>query len=467
MPRLARLADRALLTVTGAEARPFLNRLLTQEVETLAVGEARFSAFLTPQGRVLHELFLWGEADGVAIDVAAREAEAMLAKLRMFRLRAAVEIAADAREVWALWGAASAPEGWAIDPRTPLAGWRRLGAPGAGADDTGDYAAHRFALGLADVAQDGLADRAYATEALLDLLNGVDYRKGCFVGQETTSRMKRRGGVRSRLLPLDVIGAAPGDEVLAGKLRAGEVVAVYGDRALALLRTDRLDGALKVRDAAAALDQATLVAGGRGAVRDRSRTGGGWIIREGLEMRVLLAFAAVAALACAPAALADAPAPSSAVMVSIGASLSAKSEAYGPDELEFLRAELARNVARRAGRGGFTRVELVLEDAVPNRPTFAMQGRYPQLSLRSLSLGGAKISGVAYGPDGARPIRFSLWSEDFYELVGAGIWTDAERAFDNLSGKLSRGEAPDRYARGEPTGRPTGRITGLGGDLWR
>ena len=101
-------------------------------------------------------------------------------------------------------------------------------------------------MGLPDVAADGLADRAYATEALLDLLAGVDFRKGCFVGQETTSRMKRRGGVRSRVLPLAAGGAMPGAEVLNGSLRAGEVAAVHGDRALALLRLDRLEGALTV-----------------------------------------------------------------------------------------------------------------------------------------------------------------------------------------------------------------------------
>ena len=247
MVQTARLHDRAVIVVTGDEARPYLHRLLTQEVETLAEGELRFGAWLSPQGRVLNELFLLGTAEGVLLDVAAGDRDALVAKLKMFKLRAKVEIDADPRPVLALWDADGAPEGWLPDPRTPLAGWRRIGEGDAG---DGDYRAHRLRLGLPDAAQDGLADKAYATEALLDLLGGVDYRKGCFVGQETTSRMKRRGGVRSRVLPLEVAGAAPGAEVLNGTLRAGEVVAADGGTALAVLRLDRLEGELTVDGAA-------------------------------------------------------------------------------------------------------------------------------------------------------------------------------------------------------------------------
>ncbi|MBE7219596.1 MAG: folate-binding protein YgfZ [Caulobacteraceae bacterium] len=254
-PRTARLDDRAVIRVAGGEARPFLNRLLTQEVETLAAGELRAGALLTPQGRVLHDLFLWGEADGVRIDVHVDAREDLLRRLAMFRLRAAVEITPEDTPVHALWDAERAPSPpWRPDPRGSAMGWRALdqAAPDA---EPGDYRVHRFAQGVAEAVADGLSDKAYATEADLDLLNGVDFSKGCFVGQETTSRMKRRGGVRSRVLPLDVEGGAPtaGAEVLAGELRAGEVVAACGDRALALLRLDRSEGALTVDGRAARL----------------------------------------------------------------------------------------------------------------------------------------------------------------------------------------------------------------------
>lgn len=248
--RTARLDDRALLRVTGPEARPFLNRLLSQEVETLGPGDLRHAALLTPQGRVLYDLFLFGEAEGVVVDVAAQARDALAARLGMFRLRAAVEIAPDEGGVHVLWGADHAPAGWRRDPRTPLAGWRFAGdappAPDASPASAEDARARRLTLGLVEAVADDLSDRAYATELNLDLLHGVDFSKGCFVGQETTSRMKRRGGMRSRVLPLEVEGAAPGAEVLAGTLRAGEVAAAGPGRALALLRLDRSTGPLTV-----------------------------------------------------------------------------------------------------------------------------------------------------------------------------------------------------------------------------
>ena len=256
----APLARRALLRVGGPEARPFLNRLLTQEVGTLGAGELRYGALLTPQGRVLYDLFLFGEPDAVRVDVAADRRDELLAKLKMFRLRAAVTLDLDDDPVFAAWGEGEAPApGWRPDPRTPSAGWRFAGPqppPAGGAEAASEaHRPARLALGLPDVVEDGLSDRAYATEVLLDLLNGVDYRKGCFPGQETTSRMKRRGGVRSRVLPLRVEGAAPGAEVLAGSLRAGEVAGAGTGRALALLRLDRLDGPLTVDGAPAAVER--------------------------------------------------------------------------------------------------------------------------------------------------------------------------------------------------------------------
>ena len=257
-PATARLTGRAVLHVAGPEARPFLNRLLTQEVETLGAGELRFGALLTPQGRLLNDLFLWGETDGVRIDVAADAREDLLRRLGMFRLRAAVTITPEPTAVRVLWDAPAAPSpGWRRDPRLPAAGWRALGDASTGdaqAVDETAWTRRRLALGLPEAA-DGLADRAYATEADLDLLNGVDFAKGCFVGQETTSRMKRRGGVRSRVLPLAFEGLAPGpgSEVMAGDLRAGEVTASAGDLAMALLRLDRCSGPLASGGAAARL----------------------------------------------------------------------------------------------------------------------------------------------------------------------------------------------------------------------
>ena len=256
----APLEDRALIRLSGPDWRSFLQGLITQDVETMAEGELRYAALLTPQGRLLHDLFVIAAADGAWLDVLAQTRDALVARLKMYRLRAKVEIEAVEGSVCALFGtAAKSGEGWRRDPRLPALGWRGIDLPppeGAVLGGGDAYDRHRLTLGVADVARDRLADRAYALEANLDLLNGVDFRKGCFVGQETTSRMKRRSVVKSRLVPIRFEGEVPasGAEVLNGTLRAGEVASGVHGIALALMRLDRAVGAtLIVEDRPVAL----------------------------------------------------------------------------------------------------------------------------------------------------------------------------------------------------------------------
>jgi folate-binding protein YgfZ len=247
-PHLANLTSRALIRIAGSDWRDFLQGLLTQDVETLADGEARFAALLTPQGKLMFDLFVVGQSDGCLIDVAADRRVALIQRLTIYRLRAKVEIAADDRPVLALWPAPPAPgQGWAVDPRLPALGLRGYGAAGpadAEAADEAAYHAHRLALGAPDPAGDAPSETTYPIEANFDLLGGIDFKKGCFVGQETTSRMKRRGQIKTRMLPIVFEGAAPayGAEVLAGNLRAGEVRTGAHGRAMALLRLDRVEG---------------------------------------------------------------------------------------------------------------------------------------------------------------------------------------------------------------------------------
>ncbi len=237
----ARLSSRAVIAVTGAEARPFLHGLLTQSVEALEPGELRYAALLTPQGRLMFDLFVLGKADAVWLDVAAHQREALIQRLNLHRLRAQVAFEPLELSVKAAWDTAAL--GRTPDPRLPALGARIYGEDCAADVGEDAYDALRFEFGVLDPARDDAGERLYATEANLDLLNGIDFQKGCFVGQETTSRMKRRGGIRSRVLPLAVEGAPPGAEVLAADLRAGEVIAARADRALALLRLDRARGA--------------------------------------------------------------------------------------------------------------------------------------------------------------------------------------------------------------------------------
>jgi folate-binding protein YgfZ len=241
---IASLESRALIAVRGDDWRGFLQGLLTQDVETIGPGELRFGALLTPQGRLLYDLFIVGREDGCWLDCAAERRAVLIQRLTIYRLRAKVTIAADETPVLAAWGKAPGGDGWAIDPRLAALGWRGYGVDAAVTTTEADYERHRLELGVPGPADWG-EDASYPLEADFDLLGGVDFKKGCFVGQETTSRMKRRGTIKSRMLPIVFEGAAPpaGTEILAGSLRAGEVLSGGDGRAMALVRIDRIEGA--------------------------------------------------------------------------------------------------------------------------------------------------------------------------------------------------------------------------------
>ncbi|NQE65089.1 tRNA-modifying protein YgfZ [Caulobacter sp. RHG1] len=238
---VAPLLSRAVIAVSGPDWKSFLQGLLTQDVETIQPGELRFAALLTPQGKVLYDLFVAGTEDGALLDVAAEHRATILMRLTMYRLRAKVTLEAVDTPVFAAWGGDIA--GLYIDPRLPGLGARAYGERGANADEDA-YEAHRLALGAPGPADWG-SEATYPIEANYDLLAGIDFKKGCFVGQETTSRMKRRGTIKNRMLPIAFNGPAPafGTEVLAGTLRAGEVLSGRDGRAMALLRLDRIEGA--------------------------------------------------------------------------------------------------------------------------------------------------------------------------------------------------------------------------------
>jgi folate-binding protein YgfZ len=248
--QFAELASRALIRIDGPDWRSFLQGLLTQDVDSLSAGEARFAGLLTPQGKLMFDLFVVGRDVGCLIDVAAVRRDALVQRLTIYRLRAKLEIAPIEGTVLAWWPAPPGDLGpsWIADPRLPALGLRGYGASpplGAGRTDEAAYDAHRLVLGVPDPAGDAPAETTYPIEANFDLLAGIDFKKGCFVGQETTSRMKRRGAIKTRMLPITFDGSAPafGSEVLAGTLRAGEVRTGADGRAMALLRLDRIEGA--------------------------------------------------------------------------------------------------------------------------------------------------------------------------------------------------------------------------------
>lgn len=258
---------RAVLSVSGPEAREFLQGLITQDMGHVSRERAAYAALLTPQGKIMFDFFVTENEDGFLIDVLAERAADLLKRLKLYRLRAKVELA-DRPETSVLlgWGGeAPAPAGFVIDPapgriafvdpRLDALGVRvlvnrdtretALTDLGAEASFAG-YDAHRLALGVPESGADILPERSFPLDLNFDALHGVDYRKGCFVGQEVTSRMKRKGEVRKRTLIVVLDGARPepGDAITAGETTLGEVLSADRSHALALIRLDRLAKAI-------------------------------------------------------------------------------------------------------------------------------------------------------------------------------------------------------------------------------
>ena len=236
--RAGRLPARAVIAVQGPDAGHFLQNLLTADVEHLKPGSATYAALLSPQGKILFDMLVVRAEDGFLIDCAQSMAAGMVQRLSMYKLRAKVEIAL--RPDLSVSVSPVAAAGFFADPRTLEIGWRGIG-PAVGPEAQG-YDAARIALGLADSAADIGSGEVFPHEANLDQLGGVNFRKGCYVGQEVVSRMEHRGTARSRILPVTLDGEAPpkGTEIRAGEKQVGTLLSSSGNVALALLRLDRL-----------------------------------------------------------------------------------------------------------------------------------------------------------------------------------------------------------------------------------
>ncbi len=251
MTEIARLSHRALIRITGPDWATFLKGLCTAHIDriTAEVAEGRmdnlhYGAFLRPQGKMYADCLLMAKGpEEIWLDVPLGARPELLARLNMYKLRARVAIAALDRPVFVAFGG-DLPDGFAADPRGVIAGNTfgfAYGDRTVTATDTA-WTTVRIGLGLADAGQDFGMDELYAIDANLDLLDAIDFHKGCYVGQELTSRMKRRGQIKNRLLPLESDGDLErGAEILIGERRVGEVTAAYGRVGLGLMRLDRLE----------------------------------------------------------------------------------------------------------------------------------------------------------------------------------------------------------------------------------
>ncbi len=243
---IAELADRAILEVSGAEATTFLNGLLTNDVAALSLGATCYAGLLSPQGKALFDVFAVRHEDGFLLDVAAARAPELLKKLTMYKLRAAVTLKLRPNlAVIAGWDDMPTPANGRPDSRCSALGWRAIAAAeslhASNVSTLIEYHTHRISHGIPDTVDIGI-DQLLWLETNADLLGGVSFTKGCYVGQENTARMHHRKKVLKRIWRVTSTEGLPGfgTQIFAGEKPAGHLLSVMGDQGLALLRLEYL-----------------------------------------------------------------------------------------------------------------------------------------------------------------------------------------------------------------------------------
>ncbi|MFT6677012.1 MAG: folate-binding protein YgfZ [Sulfitobacter sp.] len=226
---------RRILRLTGEDTDDFLQGLVSNDIAKLKAGPI-YAALLTPQGKYMADFFLCRDGDGVLLDVAEGLGDMLIQRLNMYKLRAKVVIAV--ADLHLHRGLGDVPEDGYADPRLPQMGWRAYrSAPQQ--DDSTDWDALRVAHLVPESGVE-LTPDSFILEVGFERLNGVDFRKGCYVGQEVTARMKHKTELRKGLAQVSIDGQAPlGSEITTADKPAGTLLTRSGGRALAYLRFDR------------------------------------------------------------------------------------------------------------------------------------------------------------------------------------------------------------------------------------
>ena len=245
------MGARRIFRITGSDREAFLQNLVTNDVEGLANGLV-WAALLTPQGKYLADFFLVPADNAILVDVAEPLATGLNQRLSMYRLRA--DVAIEQTDISVSRGLGDAPSGAFADPRDPSLGWRAYdGRPG---EDV-DWDALRVAAVVPESGIELIPDDSYPLEVGFERLHGVDFRKGCYVGQEVTARMKHKTALRKGLARVRVSELVPvGSEIVNGKgLSVGKLYTQSLGRGLAYLRRDRVDDAMTAESARVVLDE--------------------------------------------------------------------------------------------------------------------------------------------------------------------------------------------------------------------
>lgn len=257
------LENRAFIAVTGEEAEDFLQGIITTDVPSIGTGEAYAGALLTPQGKIMFEFMIARTADGFAIETDAISGDALAKRLALYKLRARVAITkleADAATV--MWGETSLP-GAARDMRFAKAGFNLFRVPGAAGNATASvYTALRIAHGISGGAEDGAATDFFPHDLLMDRNGGLNFKKGCYVGQEVVSRMQHRSTARRRLVTVVADSPLPasGTTISIDGREIGTLRTVEGSAGLAVVRIDKAGEAMATGAAIRAGDTAVTLA---------------------------------------------------------------------------------------------------------------------------------------------------------------------------------------------------------------
>jgi folate-binding protein YgfZ len=246
VPFATRLSHRSLIRIAGPDRAAFLQGLVSNDVSKANAQQSIYAALLTPQGKFLHDLFIFADADSFLIDCEAARAEDLLRRLDAYKLRSKVtfENLAGAFDILAVWGA---PHLGPADPRLPELGARFFVKKASTIldvtlTDAAAYDEHRIKLGVADGSRDMEVEKSTLAEGNFDFLNGIDWKKGCYVGQELTARMHYRGLAKKRLFPVRIEGLVPPPGTGLGE--DGALRSSRAFRGLALLRIEAVQQAI-------------------------------------------------------------------------------------------------------------------------------------------------------------------------------------------------------------------------------
>ena len=259
------LPKRGALRLTGRDVREFLQALITRDLDDLTQERSVYSALLTPQGKYLFDFFLALKGNDILLDGEAARLDALTKRLNLYKLRADVNIIPlEKWEISVVFGRKTDSENEAgttksfgsgiefTDPRLPDAGsriiapvgeaYKKLSSSAEVQSDASHYDYFRLGLALPESGNDLVTEKSLMLESNLDALHGVDFDKGCFVGQELTARTKYRSLVRKRLLPVDIDGPIPepNERLMAGEKEVATMMSGQGDRGMALVRLNRL-----------------------------------------------------------------------------------------------------------------------------------------------------------------------------------------------------------------------------------